>query len=103
MREYVEAYCQIVDNNNNQWGRVSEKRIKIVFVLQSMFYFQIHQEFQIQLCELTLENLLEQFTLSKHTGLEKPGEISGMCKRQAFVCSHSHLYISLTSKCSLTC
>ncbi len=26
MREYVEAYCQIVDNNNNQWGRVSEKK-----------------------------------------------------------------------------
>lgn len=23
MREFVEAYCQIIDNNNNQWGRVS--------------------------------------------------------------------------------
>ncbi len=34
---------------------------------------QIHQEFQIQLCELTAENLLEQFALNKHTGLEKPG------------------------------
>lgn len=24
MREFIEAYCKIVDDNNNQWGRVSE-------------------------------------------------------------------------------
>ena len=24
MREFVEMYCKIVDDNNNQWGRVSE-------------------------------------------------------------------------------
>ena len=84
-------------------GTGKRKKRKIVIVLYSTLYFQIHQEFQIQLCELTLENLLEQFTLSKHTGLEKPGEITGMCKRLAFVCSHSHLYISLTSKYSLPC
>ncbi len=23
MRDFVESYCQIVDNNHNQWGRVS--------------------------------------------------------------------------------
>lgn len=54
MREFIENYCQIVDNNNNLLGRV-------------------YQEFQIQLTDLTVENLLEQFTLAKHTGLEKPG------------------------------
>ena len=55
MRTHVEAYCQIVDYNNNQLGRV-------------------YQDFQIQLTDLTVENLLEQFTLAKHTGLEKPGK-----------------------------
>jgi len=54
MREFIESYCQIVDNNNNLLGRV-------------------YQEFQIQLTDLTVDNLLEQFTLAKHTGLEKPG------------------------------
>jgi len=54
MREFVETYCQIVDNNNNLLGRV-------------------YQEFQIQLTDLSVDNLLEQFTLAKHTGLEKPG------------------------------
>jgi hypothetical protein len=51
----VENYCQIVDHNNNQLGRV-------------------YQDFQIQLTDLTIDNLLEQFTLAKHTGLEKPGK-----------------------------
>ena len=54
LRTHVETYCQIVDYNNNQLGRV-------------------YQDFQIQLTDLTVENLLEQFTLAKHTGLEKPG------------------------------
>ena len=35
----------------------------------------MYQEFQIQLTDLTVENLLEQFTLAKHTGLEKPGKV----------------------------
>ena len=39
----------------------------------SNLIFQVYQEFQIQLTELTVDNLLEQFTLAKHTGLEKPG------------------------------
>ncbi len=34
----------------------------------------MHQELQIQLSELTVEQLLEQFALNKHTGLEKPGK-----------------------------
>jgi hypothetical protein len=33
----------------------------------------VYQEFQIQLTELTVDNLLEQFTIARHTGLEKPG------------------------------
>ena len=37
------------------------------------YLFQVYQEFQIQLTELTVDNLLEQFTIAKHTGLEKPG------------------------------
>ena len=45
-------------------------KIKFYFIL---FCQQVYQEFQIQLTDLTVENLLEQFTLSKHTGLEKPG------------------------------
>ena len=44
--------------------------IELIFAL---FYHQVYQEFQIQLTDLTVENLLEQFTLAKHTGLEKPG------------------------------
>ena len=56
LRTHVETYCQIVDYNNNQLGRV-------------------YQDFQIQLTDLTVENLLEQFTLAKHTGLEKPGKL----------------------------
>ena len=55
LRNHVETYCQIVDHNNNQLGRV-------------------YQDFQIQLTDLTIENLLEQFTLAKHTGFEKPGK-----------------------------
>jgi hypothetical protein len=38
-----------------------------------MKLLQVYQEFQILLTDLSVENLLEQFTLAKHTGLEKPG------------------------------
>ena len=44
------------------------------FSQASAYIFQVYQEFQIQLTDLTVENLLEQFTLAKHTGLEKPGK-----------------------------
>ena len=37
-------------------------------------FFQVHQEYQIQMTELTVDNLLEQFTLAKLTGLERPGK-----------------------------
>ena len=43
---------------------------------------QIHQEFQIQLCELTMENLLEQFALGKHTGLERPGRLMLLMEKE---------------------
>ena len=46
-----------------------------IFSQASAYIFQVYQEFQIQLTDLTVENLLEQFTLAKHTGLEKPGKI----------------------------
>ena len=35
--------------------------------------FQVQHEFQIHFAGLTVENLLEQFTLARYTGLEKPG------------------------------
>ena len=56
LRKFVETYCQVIDNNLTQLGRV-------------------YQEYQIQMTELTVDNLLEQFTLAKYTGLEKPGMI----------------------------
>ncbi|XP_022915576.1 F-BAR domain only protein 2 isoform X2 [Onthophagus taurus] len=34
---------------------------------------QVHQEFRKQCLEFTVDQLLEQFVLSKYTGLEKPG------------------------------
>jgi hypothetical protein len=30
MREFVESYCQIVDNNNNQVGRVRHQLFQIL-------------------------------------------------------------------------
>ena len=70
LRTHVETYCQIVDHNNNQLGRV-------------------YQDFQIQLIDLTIDNLLEQFTLAKHTGLEKPGMCSViMLKIRGEQCCH---------------
>merc|ERR1719376_1945117 len=56
LRTFVESYCQLIDNNLTQLGKV-------------------HQEYQIQMTDLTVENLLEQFTLAKHTGLVKPGAV----------------------------
>jgi hypothetical protein len=57
--------------------RVIDKRKGLfskIFSQASAYFFQVYQEFQIQLTDLTVENLLEQFTLAKHTGLEKPGK-----------------------------
>lgn len=34
---------------------------------------QVHSEFKRQFLEMTVDKLLEQFVLSKYTGLEKPG------------------------------
>lgn len=36
----------------------------------------MHLEFKRQFLEMTVDKLLEQFVLSKYTGLEKPGEFS---------------------------
>lgn len=35
---------------------------------------QVHSEFKRQFLEMTVDKLLEQFVLSKYTGLEKPGK-----------------------------
>lgn len=37
---------------------------------------QVHSEFKRQFLEMTVDKLLEQFVLSKYTGLEKPGKRS---------------------------
>lgn len=34
---------------------------------------QVHIEFKKQCLEMTVDKLLEQFVLTKYTGLEKPG------------------------------
>ena len=46
-----------------------------IFRLKVPLFLQVYQEFQIQLTDLSVDNLLEQFTLAKHTGLEKPGKL----------------------------
>ena len=57
---------RVIDERKGLFGRN--------FSQASAYIFQVYQEFQIQLTDLTVENLLEQFTLAKHTGLEKPGK-----------------------------
>lgn len=45
-----------------------------IIFLKLNFYSQEYIEFKRQCLEMTVEKLLEQFVLSKYTGLEKPGK-----------------------------
>ena len=77
LRTHVETYCQIVDYNSNQLGRV-------------------YQDFQIQLIDLTMDNLLKQFTLAKYTGLEKPGTDSMLLVTEINHKGYCHIRSKLT-------
>ncbi|KAF5272837.1 hypothetical protein FQR65_LT00433 [Abscondita terminalis] len=54
MKEFLNSYAQVVQWTHDQMG-------------------QVHTEFKRQCLEYTVDRLLEQFVLSKYTGLEKPG------------------------------
>ncbi|XP_017780237.1 PREDICTED: F-BAR domain only protein 2 [Nicrophorus vespilloides] len=53
MKEFLNTYVQVVQSTHEQVG-------------------EVHEEFKNQCLELTVENLLDQFVLSKHTGSQKP-------------------------------
>lgn len=55
MKEFLSTYIELLQNNHDMVGKV-------------------HSEFKRQFMEMTVDKLLEQFVLSKYTGLEKPGK-----------------------------
>lgn len=57
MKEFLSTYIELLQNNHDMVG-------------------QVHSEFKRQFLEMTVDKLLEQFVLSKYTGLEKPGRYS---------------------------
>lgn len=57
MKEFLSTYIELLQNNHDMVG-------------------QVHSEFKRQFLEMTVDKLLEQFVLSKYTGLEKPGKHS---------------------------
>lgn len=69
MKEFLSTYIELLQNNHDMVG-------------------QVHSEFKRQFLEMTVDKLLEQFVLSKYTGLEKPGEC------QSHENSHNHVNYS---------
>lgn len=62
MKEFLSTYIELLQNNHDMVG-------------------QVHSEFRRQFLEMTVDKLLEQFVLSKYTGLEKPGKyFNSVCK-----------------------
>jgi len=55
MKEFLNSFADLVLSLHEQIG-------------------QVHKDFKRQCLELTVDQLLEQFVLSKYTGLERPGE-----------------------------
>ncbi|XP_031638378.1 F-BAR domain only protein 2 isoform X2 [Contarinia nasturtii] len=53
MKEFLSTYIELLQNNHDMVG-------------------QVHSEFKRQFLEMTVDKLLEQFVMSKYTGLEKP-------------------------------
>ncbi|XP_050435223.1 F-BAR domain only protein 2 isoform X2 [Adelges cooleyi] len=53
MKDFLSLYTELLETNHDEIGKV-------------------HVEFKKQCLELTVDKLLEQFVLSKYTGLEKP-------------------------------
>ncbi|XP_050528276.1 F-BAR domain only protein 2 isoform X2 [Daktulosphaira vitifoliae] len=56
MKDFLSMYTELIETNHDEIGKV-------------------HVEFKKQCLELTVDKLLEQFVLSKYTGLEKPETI----------------------------
>lgn len=66
MKEFLSTYIELLQNNHDMVG-------------------QVHSEFKRQFLEMTVDKLLEQFVLSKYTGLEKPGKLLGYCRKRFYV------------------
>ncbi|XP_015364694.1 PREDICTED: F-BAR domain only protein 2 isoform X4 [Diuraphis noxia] len=56
MKDFLNVYTELVESNHEEIGKV-------------------HVEFKKQCLEMTVDKLLEQFVLTKYTGLEKPENI----------------------------
>ncbi|KAL1129960.1 hypothetical protein AAG570_012904 [Ranatra chinensis] len=56
MKDFLTSYADLIENNHDLVGKV-------------------HVEFKRQCLEMTVDKLLEQFVLSKCTGLDKPGSV----------------------------
>lgn len=80
--------------NDRTWRRINIRIDVHIFIFRNiqyphliyhtrftLFFFQVHSEFKRQFLEMTVDKLLEQFVLSKYTGLEKPGEFIGKSER----------------------
>lgn len=65
MKEFLSTYIELLQNNHDMVG-------------------QVHSEFKRQFLEMTVDKLLEQFVLSKYTGLEKPGKFLAIHDRVLF-------------------
>ncbi|XP_016664295.1 F-BAR domain only protein 2 isoform X4 [Acyrthosiphon pisum] len=56
MKDFLNVYTELIESNHEEIGKV-------------------HVEFKKQCLEMTVDKLLEQFVLTKYTGLEKPENI----------------------------
>ncbi len=92
MKEFLSTYIELLQNNHDMVGQVSyycncSHRLTLDMSEACSQEFtecnyndnaffdisQVHSEFKRQFLEMTVDKLLEQFVLSKYTGLEKPG------------------------------
>ncbi|XP_031638381.1 F-BAR domain only protein 2 isoform X5 [Contarinia nasturtii] len=64
MKEFLSTYIELLQNNHDMVG-------------------QVHSEFKRQFLEMTVDKLLEQFVMSKYTGLEKPGSRESRDSRES--------------------
>lgn len=85
MKEFLSTYIELLQNNHDMVG-------------------QVHSEFKRQFLEMTVDKLLEQFVLSKYTGLEKPGRYTHTPKhgKKKNVITHgTNLFAICQSSCFL--
>lgn len=95
MKEFLSTYIELLQNNHDMVG-------------------QVHSEFKRQFLEMTVDKLLEQFVLSKYTGLEKPGkwlflerkirsQMEHKCSFHTQIFSSCHFSFTLNLLLSLCC